>query len=180
VAIEQGDFVSAIQTLATSLKIQKAVLGQSNKLVQSTLDNLGYASMMTNKYEDAAHFYLDIWSTQKDSNDSNEEKISTMRKVAIAYARKMDWDNCFGSLEILEDLQAEIDPDSRDILATRKLMGEVNYQILKLPSLSDQTNRAVGFALCMGETEEEVDLEDWVIQKPENTSKMSGHRVTHA
>lgn len=180
VAIEQGDFASAIQTLATSLKIQKAVLGQSNKLVQSTLDNLGYASIMMNKYEDAAHYYLDIWSTQKDSNDSNDEKISTMRKVAIAYGRKMDWDNCFGSLEILEDLQAEIDPDSPDIFATRKLMGEVNYQILKLPSLSDQTNRAVGFALCMGETEEEVDLEDWVIQKPENTSKMSGHRVTHA
>ena len=180
VAIEQADFASAIKTLQTSLKIQKAVLGQSNKLVQSTLDNLGYSAIMLNNFEAAATFYGDIWSTQKDSNDSNEEKIVAVRKIVISYARKEAWAKCFQYLEILEDLQAEIDPDSREIAATRKLMGEVNYQLLKLPSLSDQTNRAVGFALCIGETEEDIDLEDWVILKPENTSKMSGHRVTHA
>ena len=180
VAIEQGEFSSAVKTLTTSLKIQKAVLGQSNKLVQSTLDNLGYASAMQNNYEGALAYYNEIWSTQKDSNETNEEKIATLRKLTTSCARIEDFDKCFGFLEVLEDLQAEIDPDSRDIVLTRKLMGEVNYQLLKLPSLSDQTNRAVGFALCIGETEEDVDLEEWVIHKPENTSKMSGHRVTHA
>lgn len=180
VAIEQGDFFGAVRTLLTSLKIQKAVLGQSNKLVQSTLDNLGYASAMQNNFETALGYYTEIWSTQKDSNETNEEKIHTLRKIVICTARIEDYDKCFLYLESLEDLQAEIDPDSRDVMLTRKLMGEVNYQLLKLPSLSDKTNRAVGFALCIGETEEDVDLEEWVITKPENTSKMSGHRVTHA
>ena len=180
VAIEQGDFSGAVKTLLTSLKIQKAVLGQSNKLVQSTLDNLGYASAMQNNYEGALAYYNEIWSTQKDSSETNEEKCNTLRKVVTSCARIEDFDKCFSFLENLEDLQAEIDPDSRDVVLTRKLMGEVNYQLLKLPSLSDKTNRAVGFALCIGETEEDVDLEEWVIHKPENTSKMSGHRVTHA
>eukprot|EP00977_Amphora_coffeiformis_P020599 scaffold8374_cov175-Amphora_coffeaeformis.AAC.38 len=180
VAIEQGDFSSAVKTLLTSLKIQKAVLGQSNKLVQSTLDNLGYASAMQNNYEQALTYYNEIWITQKESNETNEEKIHTLRKLVTGCARIEDYNRCFSYLENLEDLQAEIDPDSRDAHLTRKLMGEVNYQLLKLPSLSDKTNRAVGFALCIGETEEDVDLDEWVILKPENTSKMSGHRVTHA
>jgi tetratricopeptide (TPR) repeat protein len=180
VAIEQGDFSSAINTLTISLKIQKAVLGQSNKLVQSTLDNLGYAAAMQNQYDASLGFYNEIWLTQKDINESNEEKARTLRKLITASARTEDYDKCFAFLEVMEDLLAEIDPDSEALFRTRKLMGEVNYQLLKLPSLSDQTNRAVGFALCIGETEEDVDLEEWVITKPENTSKMSGHRVTHA
>jgi hypothetical protein len=32
----------------------------------------------------------------------------------------------------------------------------------------------------MGPAEEGVNMDGWIIEKPENTSKMSGHRVTHA
>ena len=181
VAIEQGNFNEAIQIFKTSLQIQKAVLGQGNKLVQSSLDNLGYAYSMMNTYEKALKVYEEIWETQKKSTDSREEKIATLKKLATCCVRMETYDKAFSYLEFLEDAQvAMADENSRELYLTRKMMGEVNYQILKLPSLSDQTNRAVGFALCMGETEEEVDLEEWIIPKPENTSKMSGHRVTHA
>lgn len=182
VAIEQGNFNEAIQIFKTSLQIQKAVLGQGNKLVQSSLDNLGYAYTMTNMYEKALKIYEEIWETQKKSTDSREEKIGTLKKLVICCVRQELYEKAFTYLEFLEDAQIAMvtDENSRDLLLTRKIMGEVNYQILKLPSLSDQTNRAVGFALCIGETEEDVDLEEWIIPKPENTSKMSGHRVTHA
>ena len=181
VAIEQGDFHEAVQIFKTSLQIQKAVLGQGNKLVQSSLDNLGYAYSMMSTYEKALKVYKEIWETQKKSSDSREEKISTLKKMTTCCVRMEMFDTAFSYLELLEDAQvAQADENSRDLYLTQKMMGEVNYQILKLPSLSDQTNRAVGFALCIGETEEDVDLEEWVIRKPENTSKMSGHRVTHA
>ncbi|KAL7579057.1 hypothetical protein ACA910_019095 [Epithemia clementina (nom. ined.)] len=181
VAIEQGNFNEAIQIFKTSLQIQKAVLGPGNKLVQSSLDNLGYAYSMMNMYDKALKVYEEIWETQKKSTDPKEEKISTLKKLTICCVRLEFYEKAFTYLEFLEDAQvAMADENSRELFLTRKMMGEVNYQILKLPSLSDQTNRAVGFALCMGETEEEVDLEEWIIPKPENTSKMSGHRVTHA
>lgn len=181
VAIEQADFNEAIHIFRTSLQIQKAVLGSGNKLVQSSLDNLGYACSMLNMYEKALKVYEEIWETQKDSTDSREEKICSLKKLSICCVRLEQYDKAFAYLESLEDLQIELsDENSKDLCLTQKIMGEVNYQLLKLPSLSDQTNRAVGFALCMGETEEDVDLEHWIIPKPENTSKMSGHRVTHA
>eukprot|EP00527_Entomoneis_sp_CCMP2396_P003941 CAMPEP_0198147648 /NCGR_PEP_ID=MMETSP1443-20131203/36919_1 /TAXON_ID=186043 /ORGANISM="Entomoneis sp., Strain CCMP2396" /LENGTH=450 /DNA_ID=CAMNT_0043812061 /DNA_START=64 /DNA_END=1416 /DNA_ORIENTATION=+ len=180
VAIEQGDFADAIKIFKTSLQIQQAVLGPGNKLVQSSLDNLGYSMTMMNQYDKAVVVFQEIWDTQKMSSDTTEEKIATLKKLVICCARIEAYEQCFKYLELLEDAQTALEVDSRDAYLTRKLMGEVNYQILKLPSLSDQTNRVVGFALCMGETEEDVDLEEWVIFKPENTSKMSGHRVTHA
>jgi tetratricopeptide (TPR) repeat protein len=182
VAIEQGNFTEAVTIFKTSLTIQKEVLGQGNKLVQSSLDNLGYAEAMLNHYDRALKSFNEAWETQKTSSDSKQEKIETLRKLIICGVRLENWSLAFGHLETLEDLQvaASMDVDSRDLYLTRKMMGEVNYQMLKLPSLSDKTNRAVGFALCIGETEEDVDLEEWVISKPENTSKMSGHRVTHA
>lgn len=180
VAIEQGEFSEAIKIFKTSLQIQQAVLGPGNKLVQSSLDNLGYSHTMMNQYDKAALVYQEIWDTQKLSSDTTEEKIETLKKIVICFCRIEKYERAFKYLELLDDAQTDVEADSPEVYQIRKLMGEVNYQILKLPSLSDQTNKVVGFALCMGETEQPVDLENWVIGKPENTSKMSGHRVTHA
>lgn len=180
VAIEQKNFGEAVKIFTTSLQIQQAVLEPGNKLVQTSLENVGYCHTMMNNYDKALKAYEEIWETQKLSSDTTEEKIATLKKLAICSVRLEHWSSAFKYLEILEDAQAGIDEESMDVLLTRKMMGEVNYQILKLPSLSDHTNRIVGFGLCIGETEEDVDLDEWTIDKPENTSKMSGHRVTHA
>lgn len=51
--LEQGSWRSAITTFNESLKIQKLLLGADNKLVLSTLDNLGYAYSMNESYESA-------------------------------------------------------------------------------------------------------------------------------
>jgi tetratricopeptide (TPR) repeat protein len=180
VEIERDHFLPAIDLFNESLKIQRSVLGDDNKLVQSSLDNLGYAHAMLGKYEKALIVFTEVWNAMKDSNDFPEEKAIAVRKVIICLARLEQWSKVFPLLETYEDLQHEINAAPEDLRITRQLMGEVNYQLLKLPSLSDATNRALGCAVCMGDPEEDVKLEHWIIEKPENTSKMSGHRVTHA
>lgn len=179
VEIERDHFAKAIDLFQESLKIQRSVLGDDNKLVQSSLDNLGYAYAMLGKYDKALSVFSEVWDAVKDSHDFPDEKARVVRKVIICHARLEQWNKAFPLLEILEDLQRDHDPNCPEQDVTRQLMGEVNYQILKLPSIQEATNRALGCAVCIGSTDE-VNLDDWIIEKPENTSKMSGHRVTHA
>jgi len=180
VEIEQDHFPEALALFEESLKVQRSVLGVDNKLVQSSLDNIGYAHVMMGDYVKGLKAFEEVWSVLKDSSDFLDEKIESVRKVIICYVHLEKWSKAFPLLEVLDDLQREYDPDSDDLLATQKLMGEVNYQLLKLPSLSSATNRAFGCAVCMGPDEEDINMDAWVIDKPDNTSKMSGHRVTHA
>lgn len=44
--LEQENYKAAVNTFTESIKIQKLLLGADNKLVLSTLDNLGYAQTM--------------------------------------------------------------------------------------------------------------------------------------
>jgi tetratricopeptide (TPR) repeat protein len=181
VVIEQNKYLEAIQIFEESLKIQKAILGAENKLVQSTLDNIGYAHVMLGKYDKALKIYEEIWASQLNSNDKTEDKAETLRKVVICHARMEQWSKTFEKLEPLDDIYRELyDIDSKEQRDIQKLMGEVNYQILKLPSLSEATNTALGCAVCSSSGEEKVNLDRWIIEKPGNTSKMSGHRITHA
>lgn len=180
VEIERDQFAASIDLFQESLKIQRSVLGDDNKLVQSSLDNLGYAYAMIGKHEKALNVFTEVWNAVQKSHDFPDEKAATVRKVIICHARLEQWPQAFPLLEILEDLQRDMSAATPDQQTTRQLMGEINYQILKLPSLSDATNRALGCAVCMGNPEEDVNLDSWIIEKPENTSKMSGHRVTHA
>jgi tetratricopeptide (TPR) repeat protein len=180
VEIEQGSYDEAVQVFEESLKIQRSVLGSDNKLVQTTVDNLGYAHFMMGKTEKALKAYSEMWESQKKSNDPLEDKSETLRKVVICYVRMENWQKAFEYMEPLEDFYQELDEESKELYDTRKLMGEVNYQILKLPSLSDATNNALGCVICIGPAEEAISMEAWTMDKPENTSKMSGHRVTHA
>jgi tetratricopeptide (TPR) repeat protein len=180
VEIERDHFIPAIDLFNESLKIQRSVLGDDNKLVQSSLDNLGYGYAMLGKYDKALIVFTEIWNAIKDSSDFPEDKSIAVRKVIICHARLEQWNKVFPLLEIYEDVQHEMNVPIEELQITRQLMGEVNYQLLKLPSLSDATNRALGCAVCMGDPEEDVRLDAWIIEKPENTSKMSGHRVTHA
>ena len=180
VEIQQNNFLEALQLFNESLKIQRSVLGTENKLVQSSLDNIGYAWVMLGRLDKALVVYEEVWNVVKVSKDYLDEKVECVRKVVICYVRLQKWAKAFELLEVMEDMQRELDHEAEIMRHIRQLMGEVNYQILKLPSLSSATNRALGCAVCMGPDEEDMKLDHWVIEKPDNTSKMSGHRVTHA
>jgi tetratricopeptide (TPR) repeat protein len=178
VEIELDHFDAAIKILSDSLKIQKTILGAANKLVQSSLDNLGYAFAMQNQYDKALSAYDEIWTAVSTSDCTLEEKIDFLRKKIICHVQLRQLSADLEFLHLLEALQDAIDEDRIVMQSTIQLMGDVNYEILRLPSLSDAAN--LGCALCMGPSKEGINLDDWTIHKPENTSKMSGHRVTHA
>lgn len=138
VEIEQHRFNDAIHLLEESLKIQRSVLGVDNKLVQSSLDNIGYAHTMLGNHQKALIAFEEVWEAVKDSNDFLDEKIETVRKVIISCVHLQKWSQAFPLLEIMEDLQREFDPESKDLEDIARLMGEVNYQLLKLPSFLQQ------------------------------------------
>jgi len=180
VEVHLDHFDSAAKIFTDSLKIQKSILGRGNKLVQSSLDNLGYAYAMKNQWDKALECYNEIWSCLSTTNDVTEEKVDMLRKKIICHVQLGHFQQSLDLLRVLQEMQDETSEDPRDMEITHRLMGDVNYEILRLPSLSDATNRALGCAVCMGPAEEGVNLDNWIIEKPENTSKMSGHRVTHA
>jgi len=180
VEVHLDHFDDAIKIFTDSLKIQKSILGRGNKLVQSSLDNLGYSYAMLNQWDKALEAYDEIWSCLSSTDEATEEKVEMLRKKIICHIHLSQFPVALELLRHLEEMQDELNEEPQEIALTRRLMGDVNYEILKLPSLSDATNRALGCAVCMGPEEEGVNMDGWVIEKPENTSKMSGHRVTHA
>lgn len=89
---------------------------------------------------------------------------------------RRDWEAALASLCALDDILIEhYGEDDRHVETVRWLMGKVNYQVLKYPS---------PFACfeCNVSDEEDVESEipQWKPKKPNNGSKMSGHRVTYA
>lgn len=180
VEIEQENYKDACKTFMESLEIQRKILGLSNKLVQSSLENLGYAHLMLNQKERALKAYYEIWDAQQSTNEDAHDKCSTLKKLIYVHCIMEQWQKALELLQTLDDLQLNtLTNDSDELDKTRKLIGEVNYQTLKLPSIAEISQKTFGCA-CLGTLEEEVHLDDWIIQKPMNTSKMSGHRVTHA
>lgn len=68
---------------------------------------------------------------------------------------------------------------SQDMENVYEIMGEVNYQIFKFPTLAETANLALGCSLC-SPGREDIDLSALAPKKPANGSKMSGHRMTYA
>lgn len=67
---------------------------------------------------------------------------------------------------------------AEDLDKTHDLMGEVNYQIFKFPTIGEFTSRAA--CGLWADDRDCVDVEAWLPKKPANGSKMSGHRMTYA
>ncbi|CAB9527754.1 Kinesin light chain [Seminavis robusta] len=175
----------AIKYLHQSLEIQKELLGSENKLVKSSLDNLGYAYVMSDDYEKALKIYGEFWDEQQDSTRATaEERVETLKKIVYCELNVLKHEKALEHLGIMEDLQQD-QQNSNDITEelleeTQRLMGEVNYQIFKHPSLADTANRTFGCPICPVSDDEDIHREIWRPVKPDVTSKMSGHRIAHA
>jgi tetratricopeptide (TPR) repeat protein len=53
IELEQKNYSNAVTTFRESIRLQKLLLGQENKLITSTLDNLGYAYIMLKNWDAA-------------------------------------------------------------------------------------------------------------------------------
>ena len=203
--LEINQYGEAISTFDESLKLQRMLLSPENPLVISTLDNLGYAFTMTRQYNKAAEvrftmarvafhirqreaklvcnscfmkwqIYNELVATREKANSSDKALTQTLRK--LVYVQLTLKDNS-GALETLRELESiELDlygAGSKQWRETNRLMGQVNYEVLKHPSIP-----ALACFACGDDGEEEMNLYSWVPKRPSNGSKMSGHRVTYA
>jgi hypothetical protein len=87
------------------------------------------------------------------------------------------------NLELLDDYLTTKGGKAKNVIedmeSVYEIMGEVNYQIFKFPTLAETANLAMGCGIC-SQGEEEIDLSALAPRKPANGSKMSGHRMTYA
>ncbi len=87
------------------------------------------------------------------------------------------------NLELLDDYLSTKGSKAKNVAEDMEnvyeIMGEVNYQIFKFPTLAETANLALGCGLC-GEGRECIDLSALTPKKPANGSKTSGHRMTYA
>lgn len=87
-----------------------------------------------------------------------------------------DNENALESLRELESIELDLyGTDSRQWKETNRLMGLVNYEVLKHPMIP-----GLACFSCGTDEVDEMQLYTWVPKKPTNGSKMSGHRVTYA
>ena len=106
-----------------------------------------------------------------------------MKKLICCQIRLFMFEEAFENLRTLEEyLTSDADrPNTKvaqeDLDMTLELLGNVNYQIFKFPSLGEYASRTVG---CGCDDDRMIDVDDWFPRKPSNGSKMSGHRMTYA
>jgi hypothetical protein len=124
--------------------------------------------------------YKELLSIQRESyGDAEKGTDESVRKVVYCQLKSGNYDGAFENLEALEDIYSE-DPKkySRGMKETRRLLGQVNYEIFKYPSLAETAHRTFGCGAFSGDILEISEY--WYPRKPVNGSKMSGHRITYA
>lgn len=114
-------------------------------------------------------------TAQEKAGAGDKARIGTLRKIVYVQLTLRDNENSLETLRELESIELDVyGTDSRQWKETNKLMGQVNYEVLKHPAIP-------GFAcFACGSDFNEMELHSWVPKKPTNGSKMSGHRVTYA
>merc|ERR1712194_614371 len=97
-------------------------------------------------------------------------------------------------LEVHNVEQLKLESKDRRLRETKRMTNAVNYQLLKFPSIWEAfvtglkrngafknmiTQRYMEMS-CLGTSEQEIDMDGIKIQKPQNSSKMAGHKVAYA
>jgi hypothetical protein len=106
----------------------------------------------------------------------------SVKKLIFCQIKLYEFEKAFDNLRLLEEYLSTRGKKTKnsadDLQTTHELMGEVNYQIFKFPTISEYTSRAV-CGLC-ADDRNTIEVGLWFPKKPANGSKMSGHRMTYA
>jgi hypothetical protein len=113
---------------------------------------------------------------QEKTDPSDKIRALTLRKMVYVQLSLRDNEGALETLREVESIIIDVyGTDSRQWKETNRLMGQVNYEVLKHPTLP-----AFACFSCNADESDEMNLDGWVPKKPSNGSKMSGHRVTYA
>ena len=187
IEVEQEKFENAIRTFHESLKIQKTLLEADNKLILSTMTNIAYCHIKLKQMPQASALYKDLVKLQSESYTVTSQRgwSLSLKKLIYCQVVLFEFEEAFENLRRLEEYLTNNRGKSKTALhelrRTHELMGEVNYQIFKFPTLSDYTSRLSCTNGC-GCTDDRMDVNvtNWMPKKPINGSKMSGHRMAYA
>ena len=193
IEIEKGDHERAVGFLNDSLEIQKVLLEADNKLILSTMQTIAYVYCLQSKYGKAKDIYMEVAKIQQESYVSHAKKgwHASIKSLIYCQLRLFDFESAFDNLRKLEDVlssQETTGAPSRDLQTTHELMGEVNFQLARLPSIAEYTQRLLvgqGCGLVRDwcqpqEFRDSIDAEGWFPKRPTKGSKMSGHRMSYA
>lgn len=167
-----------------SLKIQKILLEANNKLILSTLENVGYCYCRIGDFDKAIKTYKELVKLQSETYGEQSQRgwSQAIKKLIFCQIKQYQFEDSFDNLRLLEDYLctkgSKAKSSTGDLRRTHRLMGEVNYQIFKFPTISDYTSR-LACGMC-ADDRDSIDASFWFPQKPTNGSKMSGHRMTYA
>ena len=188
IELEQGRYEQAISTFQESLVIQKTLLEADNKLILSTMTNIGFCFCELKEMEKACAIYSDLVKLQSESYSAPAQRgwAQSLKKLIYCQVVLFQFEEAFDNLRLLEEyLTSKRTKKSSatitDLRRTHELMGEVNYQIFKFPTLADYTSRLSCTNGC-GCTDDRanINVTNWIPKKPVNGSKMSGHRMAYA
>lgn len=187
IEVEQEKYEEAILTFQESLNIQKTLLEADNKLILSTMTNIGYCHCKLKEMDRACAVYKELVQLQSESYTVPSQRgwSQSLKKLIYCQVVMFEFEEAFENLRRLEEYltanRGKTKSAVSELRRTHELMGEVNYQIFKFPTLADYTSRLSCTNGC-GLTDDRADVSvtNWVPKKPVNGSKMSGHRMAYA
>ncbi len=187
IEVELGKYADAIRTFSKSLTLQRTLLEADNKLVLSTMTNIAFCHVKLNEMLKAEMMYKELVKLQSESYTSQSQRgwAQSLKKLIYCQVVLFEFEDAFENLrrleEYLTDNRHKMKSASSELRRTHELMGEVNYQIFKFPTLADYTSRLACTNTCgCADDRETVNVNYWVPKKPVNGSKMSGHRMSYA
>lgn len=187
--LEQEKYRDAIETFKESLKIQKVLLEADNKLILGTMTNIAYCHCKLDEVDKARNVYKDLVKLQSESYTTQSQRgwSQSLKKLIYCQVVLFEFEDAFDNLRLLEEYltakpqHTKVKNVASELRKTHQLMGEVNYQIFKFPTLSDYTSRLSCTNGCgCSDDRKNVEVKNWIPKKPLNGSKMSGHRMTYA
>lgn len=187
IEVEQEKYEDAIKTFTESLKIQKTLLEADNKLILSTMTNIGFCHIRLKQMEKACAVYRELVKLQSESYTAPSQRgwSLSLKKLVYCQVVLFEFEEAFDNLRRLEEYLTANRTKSKtavhELRRTHELMGEVNYQIFKFPTLADYTSRLTCTSGCgCTDDRKEINVANWIPKKPINGSKMSGHRMAYA
>ncbi len=187
IQVELEKYEDAIKTFKESLSIQKTLLEADNKLILSTMTNIAYCHIKRNETEKARAVYKDLVRLQSESYTVQSQRgwSQSLKKLIYCQVVLFEFEEAFENLRRLEEYltanRSKMKSAVSELRRTHELMGEVNYQIFKFPTLADYTSRLSCTTTCgCTDDRENINVTHWIPKKPVNGSKMSGHRMSYA
>lgn len=187
IEVEQEKYEEAITTFLESITIQKTLLEADNKLVLSTMTNIAFCHCKLKEMDKACVIYKELIKLQSESYTAPSQRgwSQSLKKLIYCQVLLFEFEDAFENLRRLEEYltanRSKTKGAASELRRTHELMGEVNYQIFKFPTLSDYTSRLTCTNGCgCSDDRAEINVASWLPKKPLNGSKMSGHRMAYA